>query len=119
MLIRGVSTASINLAIYRQSLLDLANHPCASRLAVCMIMLQLLNSLLIKTAGEEATSLDFFLSGFAPLSSLLNSHIHVFQIYPHMFHACFVAACPTLTASDVLTQTAASTASWPACFVSS
>lgn len=66
MLIRGASTASINPAIYRQRLLDLANHPCVITLAVCMIMLQLLNALLIKTAGEEFTSLDFFLPGFCP-----------------------------------------------------
>lgn len=65
MLIRGVSTARINPAIYRQSHLDLANHPCVINLAVCMIMLQLLNTLLIKTAGEELTSLDFFCLAFA------------------------------------------------------
>lgn len=68
MLIRGVSTASINPAIYRQRLLDLANYLYGANLAVCMIMLQLLNTLLIKTAGGEFTSLDFFLSGFCPAS---------------------------------------------------
>lgn len=106
MLITGVSTASINPALYQRRLLDLANHPCVINLAVCMIMLQLLNTLLIKTAGEQFTSLEFFLSGFCPLphsSSLPNCHIHVFKIYAHIFPSCFVDICSTLTASDILT----------------
>ncbi len=59
MLIRGASIARINPPIYRERLLDLANHLCVINLAVCMIMLQLFNSPLIKTAGEEFISLNF------------------------------------------------------------
>lgn len=59
MLIRGVSVASINPPIYRERLLDFANHLCVINLAVCMIMPQLFNGPLIKTAGEEFISLNF------------------------------------------------------------
>lgn len=59
MLIRGVSVASINPPIYRERLLDFANHLCVINLAVCMIMPQLFNGPLIRTAGEEFISLNF------------------------------------------------------------
>lgn len=65
MLIRGVSIASINPPIYWQRLLDFANHLCVINPAVCMIMPQLFNSLLIKTAREEFISLNFSYS-FCP-----------------------------------------------------
>lgn len=122
MLITGVSTASINPALYQQRLLDLANHPCVINLAVCMIMLQLLNTLLIKTAGEQFTSLEFFLSGFCPLphsSSLPNCHIHVFKIYADIFRRVLLTYVQPWLLLTFWPQTAASTASWPACFASS
>lgn len=59
MLIRGVSIASINPPIYGGDSWTFANHLCVINLAVCMIMPQLFNSPLIKTAGEEFISLNF------------------------------------------------------------
>lgn len=66
MLIRGVSIARINPPIYRRALLDFAHHLCVIILAVCMVMPQLFNTLLIKTAGGELISLNFLISVVPP-----------------------------------------------------
>lgn len=73
MLIRGVSIAGINPPIYRERLLDFANHLCVISRAVCMIMPQLFNNPLIKTAGEEFISLNFtYFSYFLEPPRLVN-----------------------------------------------
>lgn len=61
MLIRGVSVASINPSIYRETLLDFANHLCVIKLAVCMIMPQLFNSPLIKNGRRGINFFEFLL----------------------------------------------------------
>lgn len=68
MLISGVSVASINPPIYQEALLDLANHLCVINRAVCMIMPQLFNTRLIKTAGKESFFLNFSYSPPPPSS---------------------------------------------------
>lgn len=135
MLIRGVSAPHINPPICQGETLDSANHLCVINLAVCMIMPQLFNSLLIKTAGEEFIPLYF--SYFPGPPCLVSPHPFL-PTHPPLCSTCTHAvthsrfdllSAPTKPYKKIKikskhffvmpwfclwTQTAASTASWPA-----
>lgn len=99
MLIRGVSIASINPPIYRESLLDFANHLCVINPAVCMIMPQLFNSPLIKTQETNFVSCFFCVLTFIrpslslPSSLTTNTLIYCKHSFPvfvvFVFISCY------------------------------